>query len=296
MGMYHSSSGKHKYDYNYVKTSFTLPKEVLKQVLINEDKLRASPEYQSKYNENDNLSWFEQVTTDIQLQALRECGVTDLTNGLFVLRNARVEFKDDPEMNQLTVYMREDRSRLGDLRENMPVPNVPLQTLDGETVMLKDYYDSLQRSDFPPRPLIIVAGSVSWPPLRQSVPLMNGWLSEYSDSVDFLMVYIDEAHASDKWPLGHFVDIPNHQTIQERTQAAKMLVSNYDFKLPVLLDTMENLFDKNFAVWPERYFIIKDGMVNFIAGPTSEYGYDRYVLNKMIQTASLSHKEEEEDD
>jgi len=159
--MYHSSSGKHKYDYNYVKTSFTLPKEVLKQVLINEDKLRASPEYQSKYNENDNLSWFEQVTTDIQLQALRECGVTDLTNGLFVLRNARVEFKDDPEMNQLTVYMREDRSRLGDLRENMPVPNVPLQTLDGETVMLKDYYDSLQRSDFPPRPLIIVAGSVS---------------------------------------------------------------------------------------------------------------------------------------
>jgi len=125
---------------------------------------------------------------------------------------------------------------------------------------------------------------------------MNGWLSEYSDSVDFLMVYIDEAHASDKWPLGHFVDIPNHQTIQERTQAAKMLVSNYDFKLPVLLDTMENLFDKNFAVWPERYFIIKDGMVNFIAGPTSEYGYDRYVLNKMIQTASLSHKEEEDDD
>jgi len=91
------------------------------------------------------------------------------------------------------------------------------------------------------------------------------------------MIYIREAHASDVWPLGKAVNITNHKTIQERKDASDLLL-NKDLKIPILLDTMENTFDKEFAVWPERYFIFYDGKVLYIASPTSELGYNRGIF------------------
>ena len=56
------------------------------------------------------MVWIRDVTKKLQRQALEEYGITD-ERGAIVLNNARFEFKDDPEMNQLTVYMRQDRSK-----------------------------------------------------------------------------------------------------------------------------------------------------------------------------------------
>lgn len=96
---------------------------------------------------------------------------------------------------------------------------------------------------------------------------------------DFVMVYIREAHASDVWPLGHHVDIPNHKTIEDRKKAAEKL--NKD-NIEILLDTMDNTFDNTFAAWPERYYIIYDGVIQYIASPTSEFGFDRFLLYNTI--------------
>jgi len=92
------------------------------------------------------------------------------------------------------------------------------------------------------------------------------------------MVYIDEAHASDRWPLGSHVDLPHHQTIEDRQKGAQLLMEKFNFQLPILLDTMDNQFDSKYAVWPERYYFIKEGKMEIIGEPTTEFGYDRNSL------------------
>jgi len=92
------------------------------------------------------------------------------------------------------------------------------------------------------------------------------------------MVYIDEAHANDIWPLGNHIDLPNHKTISDRTHAASLLKDKFNLQIPVLLDSMTNNFDQEYAVWPERYYFIKNGKLDIIGQPTTEFGYDRKSL------------------
>uniref|UniRef100_A0A6B2LUR9 Iodothyronine deiodinase n=1 Tax=Arcella intermedia TaxID=1963864 RepID=A0A6B2LUR9_9EUKA len=98
------------------------------------------------------------------------------------------------------------------------------------------------------------------------------------------MVYIAEAHASDIWPLGKQVCITNHKSIEERRSAAKRMVEEFGFEIPILLDTMSDEFDKQYAVWPERYYCVKDGKMHMIGKPTHEFGYDRGTLYRLIDS------------
>jgi len=96
-------------------------------------------------------------------------------------------------------------------------------------------------------------------------------------------VYIAEAHANDIWPLGKHVDIPSHATFQDRVAASDILIHKYEFnKIAMYYDTMTNEFDNQFAVWPERYFIIKDGKFSNIFKPTVEFGFDRQSIESVL--------------
>jgi len=155
MGMFHSTSGKRGFEGFAVPTDFKIEKDILRNILIREDQLRASEEFQKEYSANDDLGWLRDVTIRIQKQALSENGIED-PNGLTVLRNARFEFKDDPSMNNLTVYMRQDRSKSGTLNVHDMAPNAFLCSLDGTDTTLFDYMKSI--GDLP---LIILAGSAT---------------------------------------------------------------------------------------------------------------------------------------
>jgi len=99
-------------------------------------------------------------------------------------------------------------------------------------------------------------------------------MSRYAGRMAFLVIYIAEAHASDGWQLGKHVEIKNHTCTADRAAAAELLQQRFGFKAPILLDLMTNDFDSKFAVWPERYFIVQGGRLNFIAEPTNEFGFD----------------------
>jgi len=160
MGMYHSTSGKRGFDPFYKRTNYVIPKETLKKILIREDELRASPEMQERYSAYDSLNWIKTVTEQIQEMALHEFGFSDPEGGV-VLNNARFVYKDDPEMNQLTIYMREDKSRRGDLLVGDMYPNANLKRLDGSPISLHDYISSIRGALPSSRPLVLLAGSVT---------------------------------------------------------------------------------------------------------------------------------------
>jgi len=112
---------------------------------------------------------------------------------------------------------------------------------------------------------------------------MNCLHSENQDIVKFLVIYISEAHAQDEWPLGKKVCIMKHKTIKDRLNAANKLKDEFGMKIPILVDTMENSFDNSFASWPERFYIIENGKMEFIGFPVTEFGYDRIQLQRWIE-------------
>lgn len=101
--------------------------------------------------------------------------------------------------------------------------------------------------------------------------------------MDFLTIYIREAHASDEWPLGDAVTIKQPQSIEERIQVAMRLVEEYDYKIPVLVDSMDDAFNVEYAAWPERYYFFKEGKLISACSPTTEYGYDRLGLRRKLR-------------
>jgi len=113
---------------------------------------------------------------------------------------------------------------------------------------------------------------------------MVQWQSQFGEKVDFLIVYIAEAHASDVWPLGKHVSIPDHKTLKDRQNAAALMRDTFQCPLPILIDSMSNLFDNGYAVWPERYFIIHNYKMKLIAVPNKETGYDRKELSYLLGT------------
>jgi len=94
---------------------------------------------------------------------------------------------------------------------------------------------------------------------------MHEMYSKYADTVDFLTVYVSEAHALDEWKLGDKVKIAQHKTLNDRIIAANLFKGENDFQIPLVVDSMENHFDKTYASWPERGYIIFQGKMSYIS-------------------------------
>jgi len=107
---------------------------------------------------------------------------------------------------------------------------------------------------------------------------MNSLQEKLHNQVDFLGVYINEAHATDEWPLGVKYCVEQPKTLETRLEVANGFVKDFDFKLPMLVDTMDNEFDAKFAAWPERLYIVHNNVIRLVGQPTNEFGFDRRTL------------------
>jgi hypothetical protein len=159
MGMTHSTSGKRGFDLYKNSTSCIIDRETLIKILKREDILRFSDEVQQQYTmAGENLKQIESVTADLQKKALAEFGFTD-PEALIALHNVRFYYQNDPEINQLTVYMRKDRCIAGKLYNGCNAPNTTLFSLNGKKTTLFDYKNSID--PLSERSLVICAGSIS---------------------------------------------------------------------------------------------------------------------------------------
>lgn len=102
--------------------------------------------------------------------------------------------------------------------------------------------------------------------------------NEYKDRVEFVAIYISEAHAKNQWKLGDAVNINQHESLEDRIAAAQSFVNDMKYQIPVVVDSMSNAFDQVYAVWPDRYFVIEQGVLKLVPSPGT-YGYDRMDLH-----------------
>lgn len=85
--------------------------------------------------------------------------------------------------------------------------------------------------------------------------------------MDFLCVYIAEAHASDTWPLGSAVSVATKaKAAEERAETAvRVLKRERGLQMPLAMDDMGDLFMQRYACWPERFFVLHQGRVAYVA-------------------------------
>jgi len=114
------------------------------------------------------------------------------------------------------------------------------------------------------------------------VDYVNRLQEDFGHVANFLGVYISEAHAMDEWPLGKIVCLNQPKTMEERLKVAKDFKEKYGWKLPLLVDLMDNNFDAKYASWPERFYVIENGRMELIGTPTTEFGYDRGAVRRWL--------------
>ena len=88
----------------------------------------------------------------------------------------------------------------------------------------------------------------------------------WSDRVDFVTVYIKEAHPTDEWqvPANEADDVCYAQprTLADRLAIAKDFTERFTWTLPMVVDPMDNPAEQAYAAWPERLYVVgADGRI-----------------------------------
>jgi hypothetical protein len=80
--------------------------------------------------------------------------------------------------------------------------------------------------------------------------------------VDFLTVYVREAHPTDEWQMKSNVkdDVCYSQpkTLEQRLAIANDFTKRFKFNLPFGIDDMSNAADNAYSAWPERLYVIDE--------------------------------------
>jgi len=111
---------------------------------------------------------------------------------------------------------------------------------------------------------------------------------KYSQTADFVTIYIAEAHPYES---GHFSDnysIVTHPHLEARLEAARTLRQEAGDLLascPILVDPMDDRANLAYVGFPERLYVIKDGKVVFVGGPGPQL-YDVKEVDKFLANIS----------
>lgn len=120
--------------------------------------------------------------------------------------------------------------------------------------------------------------------------------AEYSDRVEFLMIYIREAHPVDGWWLGKglpglalrlskskaAMDVYDPTTVDERRIVANDCETALKYSIRTYVDEMDDRVNEAYAAWPTRLYLVgADGKVEY-AGGLGPFGFKPAELGKAI--------------
>ena len=122
---------------------------------------------------------------------------------------------------------------------------------------------------------------------------------KYRDRVEFIVVYVKEAHASDRWGLGRSrtqqlvhelsgdlarIDVKEPVTLEQRRRVAASCQANlFDGVVPLYVDQMDNRVASLYTARPTRiYFIDREGRVIYNPG-IGPFGFSPDHLEPVIE-------------
>lgn len=105
---------------------------------------------------------------------------------------------------------------------------------------------------------------------------------QYHDRIQFLTIYIREAHPTDGWYMGQH-DIRSHRSMEERREVAGQCEVALQYGIPTLVDEMDDAVCNAYAAHPDRLFLVgRDGRIAY-AGGRGPWGFKPAELKGAIE-------------
>lgn len=103
---------------------------------------------------------------------------------------------------------------------------------------------------------------------------------QYHDRVQFLVIYIREAHAIDGWDIGSEYRIHDPQSMERRREVAGQCEQTLQYGIRTYFDEMDDPVMTAYAAWPERLYLVDEmELVVYAGGP----GPDGFVPAELQQ-------------
>lgn len=106
---------------------------------------------------------------------------------------------------------------------------------------------------------------------------MEAMYQEYRDIAEFRMIYIKEAHAADSnraVPYAKEKGITEHDNYQERCTSAQMLLDDQSLTIPCLIDSVDDVVNRDYRAWPDRVFVVRSDGRLAVAADQGPVGFE----------------------
>jgi len=122
------------------------------------------------------------------------------------------------------------------------------------------------------KPVVLVFATYSCPAFRAQSNAIKGLANMYKNQVEFLLIYIREAHPIDGLQMEQNVRegilLPSPRSLEEKEAHALECVRDLNIKFTTLVDTMDNEVEQAYAAWPIRLYVVgKDGRIAWKGKP-----------------------------
>ncbi len=130
-------------------------------------------------------------------------------------------------------------------------PDFQARTIDGDRIRLSDFRGR--------RNVVLTFGSATCPLTAASIGGLNDLREQYAnDEVEFLFVYVREAHPGEA--------LPAHHSMAQKLQAAEQFREIEQVEMPIVLDDLDGHIHRKYGKAPNPSFLIdKTGRVAFRA-------------------------------
>jgi len=133
--------------------------------------------------------------------------------------------------------------------DGSPAPDFELESLAGDA--------RISVKSLAGKPSVLIFGSSTSPSFVESLSALDVLYGEYKDRVNFVLVYIREAHPSDGAALpNNRFKIATPRTMDDRRDAARQLWRAARVRMPIAIDGIDDAMIKSYRPWPTRIVVL----------------------------------------
>jgi peroxiredoxin len=137
---------------------------------------------------------------------------------------------------------------LGAPKPGDKAPDFEGRTIDGDRIRLSDYRGESN--------VVLTFGSVTCPFTAASVRKLNNLYDEYGGEVEFLFVYVREAHPGE--------ELGPHKEMRDKVSAAEQLRDEEEVEMPIIVDDLNGRIHRKYGKAPNpTYLIDRSGRIAF---------------------------------
>ncbi len=111
---------------------------------------------------------------------------------------------------------------------------------------------------------------------------------KYAGRIDFLVVYIREAHPEDGWVVtmnrSEDIKLDDPTTTDQRTDVAESCALRLDIKMPVVVDEIDDAVARAYGALPDRLYLIGRGGNVAFQGDPGPFGFQPTDLETAIES------------